>query len=252
MRHLARALALQPHQPATLYELGLLFARQEQGAKALELLRESAEASPENPQVHFRIAEIQRFQKAFAEAEAEYRRALELQPDLVEARFQLGLLLLEATRYDEAEELFREMVERDPANAEAHHALAQVDVKLRRFDRARAHFEKALSLDPFAYELHLHFGNFLMQQGEIERGREILLRFQELKRADDRTKALAAQVELEPRNLEAKKELVTELLALGRRADALREAQRFLAQDPSHPDYQILLAEALKQATPVR
>ncbi len=71
-----------------------------------------------------------------------------------------------------------------------------------------------------------------MQQGESERGREVLLRFQELKRADDRTKALAAQVELEPENFEAKKELVAELLALGRGEDALRTAQRFLARTP--------------------
>jgi tetratricopeptide (TPR) repeat protein len=251
-RHLERALALQPHQPATLFEMGLLYARLEDGAKALELFREAAEASPENPQVHFRIAEIQRFQKSFAEAEREYRMAFELQPDLVEARFQLGLLLLEATRYDEAKEVFQGMVEKDPANAEAHHQLAQVDVKLGRGEEARVHFEKALSLDAFAYELYLHFGNFLMQQGEPERGREVLLRFQELKRADDRTKALAAQVELEPENLEAKKELLAELLALGKGEDALREAQRFLAQDPSHPDYQVLLAEVRQRAGTAR
>jgi Tfp pilus assembly protein PilF len=232
--------------------MGLLYARLEDGEKALELFREAAEASPENPQVHFRIAEIQLFQKAFAEAEREYRKALELQPDLAEARFQLGLLLLEAARYEEADEVFRGMVERDPANAEAHHQLAQVDVKLGRVEEARVHFDKALSLDPFAYDLYLHFGNFLMQQGETERGREILLRFQELKRADDRTKALAAQVELEPENFEAKKELVAELLALGRGEDALREAQRFLAQDPSHPDYQLLLAEVRERAGTAR
>lgn len=242
-RHLERALALEPHQAATLYQMGLLYARMEDGTKALELFRQTAEVDPGNPQVHFRIAEILRFQKSFAEAEREYRRALELQPDLVEARFQLGLLLLEATRYHEAKAVFRGMVETDPANAEAHHQLAQVDVKLGRVDEARVHFEKALSLEPFAHELYLHFGNFLMQQGDPERGRELLLRFQELKRADDRTKALAAQVELEPENLEAKKELVAELLALGRGADALREAERFLAQDPSHPDYQLLLAD---------
>ncbi len=191
---------------------------------------------------------FERFEKSFAEAEKEYRRALELQPGLVEARFQLGLLLFEATRYDEAEELFRGMVDKDPANAEAHHQLARVDEKLGRDEEARVHFEKALSLEPFAHELYLHFGNFLMQHGESERGRELLLRFQELKRADDRTKALAAQVELEPGNLEAKKELVEELLALGRREDALHDAQRFLAQDPSNPDYQLLLAEVEKHA----
>ena len=111
--HLQRALALQPHQPATLFEMGLLYARREDGTKALAFLREAAEVGPENPQVHFRIAEIHRFQKSFAEAEREYRRALEIQPDLVEARFQLGLLLIEGTRYDEAKELFRGMVEKD-------------------------------------------------------------------------------------------------------------------------------------------
>jgi protein O-mannosyl-transferase len=247
-RQLERALALEPHQPATIFEMGLLYARMEDGAKALALFREAAEASPENPQVHFRIAEIERFQRSFPDAEKEYRRALELQPDLVEARFQLGLLLLEAARYDEAEKVFRGMVETDPSNGEAHHQLAQVDVKLGRSADARIHFEKALSLDPFAYELYLHFGNFLMQQRDRERGRELLLRFQELKRADDRTKALAAQIELEPENLEAKKELVAELLALGRGKDALREAQQFLAQDPRSPDYQLLLANARKRA----
>lgn len=251
-RHLERALALEPHQAATLFEMGLLYARLEEGAKALELFREAAEADPGNPQVHFRIAEICHFQKSFAEAEREYRRALEIQPDVVEARFQLGLLLLEATRYQEAEEVFRGMVEQDPANAEAHHQLAQVDVKLGRGEEARVHFEKALSLDSFAPEPYLHYGNFLMQQGDAERGREILLRFQELKRADDWTKALAAQVEIEPENLEAKKELVGELLALGRREDALRTAQRYLAQDPTHPDYQLLLAEVRERAGAAR
>lgn len=251
-RHLERALTLEPHHPATLFEMGLLYERMEERAKALDFFHEAAAASPENPQVHLRIAEILRFQKSVAEAERAYRKALELLPELTVARLQLGQLLFEANRYEEAKEVFEQTLEQDPENAEAHHELAQVEAKLGNSEPARAHFEKAKTLAPFDVQLYLHYGNFLMQQGEAARGRELLARFQELKRSDDRAKALAAQVELEPQNLEAKKELVAELLALGRREDALREAQRFLAQDRSNPDYQLLLAEVRERVGTAR
>jgi tetratricopeptide (TPR) repeat protein len=226
--------------------MGLLFARREEREKALDYFRKARGLNPGDPLVIFRIAEILRYQKSFAEAEAGYREALALLPELSEARLQLGLLLLEAARHEEAETVFRELVEKEPDNAEAHHQLAVASARLARGEAARRHFERSLEIAPSAQETHLHYGNFLMQRGERALGEKHLLRFQELKLGDDRARALSARVELEPENVEAKRELVFHLLALGRAEDAAREAERFLARDPENPELRALLDAAAK------
>jgi Tfp pilus assembly protein PilF len=223
--------------------MGLVYARQEDRGRALEYFQKAREADPEDPWVLFRIAEIHRYQKSFDLAEAEYRSAIEKMPSLSEARLQLGLLLLESARHQEAESVLRDLLELEPDNAEGRHRLAIASEKLGRADEARRQFERALELAPEDLEIHLHYGNLLMRQGERELGEAALLRFQELKRGDDRARALSARLELEPGNVDVQKELVRELLALGRRADALREVERLLAADPASPDLQLLWNE---------
>jgi Flp pilus assembly protein TadD len=247
--HIEKALALQPGNAATLFELGLLYARQEDRDRAVESFLQARNAGRDDSWIAFRMAEIHRYQKSVALAEAEYRRAIEMMPELNEARLQLGLLLLESARYGEAESALRELVERDPRNGEAHHQLALACDKLGRSEDARRHFERALELAPDSIECQLHYGNFLMQQGEREKGKNALLRFQELKRSDDRVRSLSARLELEPSNLDVKRELVRVLLELNRGADALREAERFLAIDPESTDLELLLEETRRRVT---
>jgi hypothetical protein len=85
--------------------MGLLCAVED--GRRLSSLREAAEASPENPQVHFRIARFSAFRNP---AEAERGTgALELQPDLVRRAFRL---FFSRPLIREADEVFED-VEQD-------------------------------------------------------------------------------------------------------------------------------------------
>lgn len=94
-----------------------------QPAKALELLIETAEKYPQTDQVWAALGVAKEDMKDFLGAEEAYRRSIALAPDRAEHRFNFGVFLQARQRYQEAAAVFRETIELRPFDAATHFQL---------------------------------------------------------------------------------------------------------------------------------
>ena len=239
--HLEKALSLK-EDAGTLYELGLVYARKEELPEAKKYFQSSNELFSEHAETHFRLGEIYHYENAVVEAERFYKRAIELNDQYATAYFHLGRLYAETNRSLESITKLERSIEIDRTFGEAFHLLARLYEELDRKEEAKIHFEQSLTLAPFAPEPRLNYGNFLLRNGSVERGRSLLEQFQLLKRVEDRLKELKAAVNFDPTDSISKRALVEYLLKHDRKDEALAECLRFLALGTMEPIHHVLLA----------
>ena len=103
-------------------------------------------------------------------------------------------------------------------------------------------FEEALELDPALAKAYLSYGNFAAQQGERERGKELLANFQELTAVEQQVADLMVAVEFAPEDLEAKDKLASFLIERGQFPLALRAAQQYQLANPEEVYHRLLAA----------
>ncbi len=111
-RAFASALAQRPNDTDVLVSAAVLKAGLGRSKEAHALAGRALELDPLNPATQLDLGLIYRFSERFADAESRFRRALELSPDGQRYRGFLGITLVELGRYDEAERLARD--EPDP------------------------------------------------------------------------------------------------------------------------------------------
>ncbi len=152
------------------------------------------------------------------DAIAEFEEVVRLRPDWLTGRLNLGIALLNAQGdeyYARAEEVLRAVMEADPENPRAFYSLGMLLRHLARFEEARQLFERVLELDPEDGDAHFQLGTLiladdpeaatthleqalekiphhesaayrlqsLVSRNESSRSRELLLRFQALKKS---------------------------------------------------------------------
>ncbi len=114
-------------------------------------------------------------------ARAAAERALALDPDLSEAHASLGLVYLESDHDPvRAEREMRRAVELNPNYATAYHWLGLVLGYQNKTAEARAAMERALELDPLAHITHVAYAESLLECGDAERAKALLLRARDL------------------------------------------------------------------------
>ena len=252
--HLEAALALQPGNPGTLFEICLLRSREERLEEAREACAEAARVAPDSAESQFANGDVLHYLQEGEAAERAYREAIRLAPDHSRARFRLGLLLHEAGRSAEAIPVLTPAVE-DGGAASSRALLAGGLTTLGQAlaatgDAAEAtrQLEAAIAAAPTLPEPHLHLGNLLVRSGDptrVEAGRGHLQRFAELKRFSDRTNELKAMVNANPGAREPKKALISHLIAGGAPSLALEESGRLLTLADAEPVHHLLHAESL-------
>ena len=115
--------------------------------------------------------------KAKAAAEA----AIALDPNLAEAHASLGILHLESDHDTSlAERELRRAVELNPNYATAYHWLGLVLEFLGKDREAGAAMERALELDPLAHISHVAYAGMLLEAGDAEKAKTLLLRARDL------------------------------------------------------------------------
>ena len=252
--HLDAALALQPGNPGTLFEICLLRSREERLEAAREACAEAARAAPDRPEAQFANGDVLHYLQEGEAAERAYREAIRLDPDHARARFRLGLLLHEAGRSAEAIPVLTPAVEEEgaaPSRAQLAGGLTTLGQALVATEDpagATRRLEAAITAAPTLPEPHLHLGNLLVRSGDpaqVERGRNHLQRFAELKRFSDRTNELKAMVNASPGAREPKKALIAHLIAGGAPTLALEESGRLLTLAAAEPVHHLLYAESL-------
>jgi adenylate cyclase len=108
-------------------------------------------------------------------------KAVALDPGLAEAHASLGLIHLESDHDPVlAEREMRRAVKLNPNYATAYHWLGLVLDYLGRDEEARAAMERALELDPLAHITHVAYAGLLLETGDPERAKALLLRARDL------------------------------------------------------------------------
>jgi tetratricopeptide (TPR) repeat protein len=86
----ARSLALDPDDPASLYILGILRWQQEKLDEALDALSRSSKYTPTNAGTHYYLGNVLAEKGLRTAAETAFRKALELEPGYADAHFGLA------------------------------------------------------------------------------------------------------------------------------------------------------------------
>jgi TolB-like protein/Tfp pilus assembly protein PilF len=171
--------------------------------------------APNSGEAHSTLAAIRSFMLLdFRGAAPEFDRALALAPGSARVQQHYGGFNSLLGHRDVGIAASRRAVGLDPQNFVAHLNLGQALRFARRYDEAIAAFHAALALVPESHDVENNLIETLLDAGEYERARSICASPASPLDEDDRSSCLAQA-----------------FFALGRRADAQRELERFQALD---------------------
>lgn len=156
--------------------LGLMRLHRREDQAAEHAMRHALKLDPRQPQTLVNLGVLLAAGKRWVEAETLYRSALEMRPDDVATLTNLGLALEELRRFDEAESLQRRALALAPDRAEVHNHLA--GVLARKPDgtggEAEHHYREALRLQP-GHAAHLsNLGALFFDQGRVRAAEDTL------------------------------------------------------------------------------
>lgn len=108
---LKAAVAAHPDFPLALTELGMLYMKLKEPAKAAEVLREANKLLPDDYPSLFTYAVALHDNKQFAEAEAQFRKAAQKNASAPLPHYYLGIILIRRREFEEAEKELKTAVE---------------------------------------------------------------------------------------------------------------------------------------------
>ncbi|MFH2098820.1 MAG: tetratricopeptide repeat protein, partial [Pseudomonadota bacterium] len=169
---LEKALAMEPGQAWTLYNLGR--ARGMMGEKEEErsLYERALAADPDLAEAHNNLGLILIGEGNIEEGLAQVNRAIELKPGNFKAMLNAGLALLRADRFQEAALFLENALAVNPAYMKAHDNLAIAYASLGKSDLAILHLAESLRLDPNNPVAHFNLGRLLLTQGRRRQAEE--------------------------------------------------------------------------------
>jgi tetratricopeptide (TPR) repeat protein len=244
--------------------LGVLHARAERFAQAIEPLELAAELDPTLPRAHYSLGVALFNDSRFEPAATALEIALDRQPDDESARRMLALASLNAERYGRAAAL----LERDPRRATDPSLQYAYGLALARSDRAEEAepvFAALLREHAQWPELHVVLGQALAEQGDYD-GAVVSLQRALAARADvaeahstlaaihlrrgdleASEAALRAELRSHPRDQRARYQLATVLELQGRVEEAEVIIREVIASRPGHGEARYLLGKILLQ-----
>lgn len=247
LRHLSRALELEPYDSEVHEKLARLYTRMGDPVKAKQeamLVKAFPEKAPVRDPVRGEVAAeavsstsvIRRGlaharHGRYAEAEQAFRQVLQTQPEHIKALLNLGAVLVKQGRTAEAIDQLRAALALAEDNSEIHSNLSVALANDNQFPQAIEHIRTALSLDPNYNEAHYNLGWILGKQGQTEQ-------------------ALAAYqraIGLNPVNATAHNNLGKLLAERGQLDEAVRHWQHAVAYSRENPEALFNLAVAFIQ-----
>ncbi|GEM_PF-2930244 len=143
-----KALALNPENFTTHYNLAVLYLAQGELDLAITSFQEALKIEPDSWESHYNLG-IAYYDLDFTEqAIAQYQRARDLNPNEADVHFNLALAYARAERFDLAVVEYEETLRLNPKNISAHNNLGNAYRNLGQLDRAVVEFEEALKLNP--------------------------------------------------------------------------------------------------------
>ncbi|MEF8731223.1 MAG: tetratricopeptide repeat protein [Candidatus Accumulibacter meliphilus] len=274
VERIERALALKPHEPVFLGNLGNAYLENGQLGRAIACYQEVLQLRPDETEIGNRLIRtcerqldlaIEHQQAGrLADAESSYLDVLRGQPERADAWHLLGMIAYQRGQYDTAIERIERAIELTPQVANFYNTLGSVRQKQRRFSDALTAYHRALALQPTASETHANLAKALLAMGQVQSAisslrtvfaldpvnvaAHILLvdALQIMGNHDEATTTALRAVELDPEDARAHGQLAVVLRRVGRTTEAVQACRRSLELAPGVAGTNNNLAQLLK------
>jgi protein O-GlcNAc transferase len=151
-----KAIALEPGDPETHYNLGNICLDMGMADEAVASYLAAQALVPGHPQILLQLGNAYSAMGQPVEAVAVFRQAQVADPDNAAVHFNLGNALRELGQPELAAESYRSALRLTPADADSHNNLGNVLRELGRLDEAIACYETALRLNPALHHAKVH------------------------------------------------------------------------------------------------
>ena len=225
---LNRALKVKPDSVETLSLLSQDYFEEGKSLDALELLIRAHKLAPENTDVIFLMARVSMTQNYFEDAIPLLESGVKIAPQRPDLHAALGESYFMAGKTEKALEQFQKLIELDPS-ARSYAFMGLAHRHLGRFDDARKYFEGGLKRDPKNTSCLFNVGFIEERQGNYARAEEL---FQQALRSNPNF----PEALLELANLHSKDKKF---------AAAIELLRRFVkvSRDPTDGYYRLAMAE---------
>jgi tetratricopeptide (TPR) repeat protein len=216
----ARALALQPGNPAAFNTEGNILKAQGRLENAASAYGRALELAPELPQALTNLGDTLRRLGRLDEAETHCRKAVQLAPDMAEAHGNLGAVLLD-TGAPEVAACFQAALALAPEDAHMRVNLARALVRTNDISGAREQASQA-EMDASGNAVQWNsLASVYFDMGDLETAKEMV----------------AVALEQNPGLADGHNNLGNILIRQGALDDGIAEFNRALGQDPGNPDF---------------
>jgi len=134
----------------------------------------------QEPNVHYFLGTLFRFQDKDPEAAEEFRRELQKSPQHVPAMVELARIDLHDSQLPEAVSLATHAAEIEPKNAEAHHVLGEVFFATKKFQDCARELETAKQLAPDSATIRFHLARTYRKLGRSKEAEQEMAAFTSL------------------------------------------------------------------------
>lgn len=211
--------ASHPTDPDATLLLATLYLAQGRGEEAETVLRRTADANPTNLEVLDGLASVLTKVGQAGRAETLYQKLVELEPKVFEHRVKLVQFYDHQRNYEKAEAVLREAVKLESDNEVRHLTLAEYLAQRGQGEQVEAALLEAQRRLPHATKLSFALARLYEEQGRSEQAKAVY----EAVRDDNKKDPIA---------LEARVKLASLDWAAGREADAERQLQQVLRENP--------------------
>ena len=178
---------IEPADYVTFYNRGLDLSRSEAYLEAVESLKKAVQIDPNREEAHRLLGRIYLlYLGRTTEAIETFQNSIRLTPDNPASHQMLGVAYFKRNRYPEAIRALRRAIELKPEVTpdypyHPYYDLGMVYLKQGNFDDAIGCFEQAINLDPDQIRAYYSLGNTYIRQGNVQKGAELIRKYQGLK-----------------------------------------------------------------------
>ena len=251
--HSAQALrsASESSEPSAFveyYNRGLDLSKNENYLLAVESLKNAAQIDPDREETHRLLGRIYLLYLAKTkEAIESLQIAIKLDPDNSTAHQMLGVAYFRQNRYPDAIQALHRAIALNPRVSpdypyHPYYDLGMVYLKQGKFDDAIRCFEQAIELDPDQIRAYYSLGNTYIRQGSVQKGAELIRKYQSLKPYMNLVSQLEIALQQNPDNPERWHQLGRVHAQYGRFEKAIMPLERSIKLSPSNWEVYNILA----------
>lgn len=167
-----RAADEDPRYDLPLYNLSLVYSRQNDWTNAIEALNRAIARNPRNAEYQFQLGNAQFELEHWEQARTAFRQAVQLSPNMYMAHYRLGQVADSLDEPQEALQSYTNALQKAPRLYRAYVRLGRTYYRAHDFDRAIQTLREGLRVAPEGVVergmMHNILGNVLLEQGHRE------------------------------------------------------------------------------------